>query len=229
MRASWPSADQLARPMMRRSAGLEPHQAGRQQGSIDGDFWRLVHRGLQPFRRLHDCSGCFRLERLPGGACTHWNAPLSHGAHGSGHSGSQPGRRGWGKRATGARDAKSALPKANCNCVSRCRREACPLTSPTCVSSLAAPAPLRFPAFPASAKSLQARAQGRRGRRWVGSRTGRAWRATTLPRRPKLRAPCRLAIATALRNSRSAASTFSASRFESTWPRTRRSSPSNAA
>jgi len=24
---------------------------------------------------LHDCSGCFRLERLPGGACTHWKAP----------------------------------------------------------------------------------------------------------------------------------------------------------
>ena len=27
-----------------------------------------LHRRLQPFRRLHDCSGCFRLERLPGGA-----------------------------------------------------------------------------------------------------------------------------------------------------------------
>src|SRR5271163_2650835 len=40
-----------------------------------------LHRGLQPFRHLHDCSGCFRLERLPGGACTHWNAPPSHGAH----------------------------------------------------------------------------------------------------------------------------------------------------
>src|SRR5271165_4275328 len=41
----------------------------------------LLHRRLQPFRHLHDCSGCFRLERLPGGACTHWKAPLSHGAH----------------------------------------------------------------------------------------------------------------------------------------------------
>ena len=40
-----------------------------------------LHRGLQPFRHLHDCSGCFRLERSPGGACTHWNAPPSHGAH----------------------------------------------------------------------------------------------------------------------------------------------------
>src|SRR5258707_8599058 len=41
----------------------------------------LLHRRLQPFRHLHDCSGCFRLERLLGGACTHWKAPPSHGAH----------------------------------------------------------------------------------------------------------------------------------------------------
>ena len=41
----------------------------------------LLHRRLQPFRYLHDCSGCFRLERLPGGACTHWKAPPCHGAH----------------------------------------------------------------------------------------------------------------------------------------------------
>jgi hypothetical protein len=34
-----------------------------------------LHRRLQPFRYLHDCSGCFRLERLAGGACTHWKAP----------------------------------------------------------------------------------------------------------------------------------------------------------
>ena len=40
----------------------------------------LLHRRLQPFRHLHDCSGCFRLERLPGGTCTHWKAPPSHGA-----------------------------------------------------------------------------------------------------------------------------------------------------
>jgi hypothetical protein len=40
----------------------------------------LLHRRLQPFRHLHDCSGCFRLERSPGGALTHWNAPPSHGA-----------------------------------------------------------------------------------------------------------------------------------------------------
>src|SRR4029077_1417758 len=40
----------------------------------------LLHRRLQPFRHLHDCSGCFRLERSPGGTCAHWKAPPSHGA-----------------------------------------------------------------------------------------------------------------------------------------------------
>jgi hypothetical protein len=34
-----------------------------------------------PVGYLHDCSDCFRLERLPGGACTHWKAPPLHGAH----------------------------------------------------------------------------------------------------------------------------------------------------
>ena len=38
-------------------------------------------RGLQTFRHLHACPGCFRLERLPGGTCTHWKAPPCHGAH----------------------------------------------------------------------------------------------------------------------------------------------------
>ena len=38
-------------------------------------------RRLQTFRHLHACSGCFRLERLPGGPCTHWKAPPCHGAH----------------------------------------------------------------------------------------------------------------------------------------------------
>ena len=41
----------------------------------------LLHRRLQPICHLHDCSGCFRLERLPGGACTHWKAPPCRGAH----------------------------------------------------------------------------------------------------------------------------------------------------
>ena len=37
-------------------------------------FDTLTER-LQPFRFLHGCSGCFRLERLPGGSYTHWKAP----------------------------------------------------------------------------------------------------------------------------------------------------------
>src|ERR1700694_2768697 len=43
--------------------------------------WRHAILSLQPLRYLHDCSGCFRLERSPGGICTHWKAPPFHGAH----------------------------------------------------------------------------------------------------------------------------------------------------
>jgi len=35
----------------------------------------------QPLRYLHDCFDCFRLERLPGEACTHRKALPLHGAH----------------------------------------------------------------------------------------------------------------------------------------------------
>jgi putative acetyltransferase len=38
-------------------------------------------RRLQLFRFLHSCSGCFRVERLPGGSCTHRKASPCHGAH----------------------------------------------------------------------------------------------------------------------------------------------------
>ena len=42
------------------------------------EFCDTLHRRLQPFRCLHSCSGCFRLERLPGGTFTHWdNAAFS--------------------------------------------------------------------------------------------------------------------------------------------------------
>src|SRR6202048_2706167 len=40
-----------------------------------------LNRRLQSLRYLRDCSDCFRLERLPGGTCTHWKAPPLHGAH----------------------------------------------------------------------------------------------------------------------------------------------------
>ncbi len=44
-----------------------------------------LDRRLQPFRHLHGCSGCFRLERLPGGPCTHWKAPPFTAHTRSGH------------------------------------------------------------------------------------------------------------------------------------------------
>ena len=43
-------------------------------------FRDTLNRRLQPFRCLHSCSGCFRLERLPGGTCTHWESAAFHGA-----------------------------------------------------------------------------------------------------------------------------------------------------
>jgi hypothetical protein len=58
----------------------------------------------------------------------------------------------------------------NYKCISRCRREACALTSPACVSPLAAAWPRRSPAFRASAKSLPAPAQAGRGRRRATAR-----------------------------------------------------------
>ena len=36
--------------------------------------WVTAIRGLQTFRPLHACPGCFRLERSPGGPCTHWKS-----------------------------------------------------------------------------------------------------------------------------------------------------------
>src|SRR5262249_18558869 len=33
-----------------------------------------------PLRHLYSCSGCFRLERSPGGIRAHWKAPPCHGA-----------------------------------------------------------------------------------------------------------------------------------------------------
>ena len=47
-------------------------------GSLNDPF----HRRLQPFRYLHGCSDCYRLERkLPGGICTRWKTVHWHGAH----------------------------------------------------------------------------------------------------------------------------------------------------
>src|SRR5580704_13242706 len=40
-----------------------------------------LHRRLQPFCYLHDCSVASGWSVSPGGACTHWKAPPWHGAH----------------------------------------------------------------------------------------------------------------------------------------------------
>ena len=70
-------------------SGLSPHTPCRSPGALTRVAARTLapspicdalYRRLQPFRHLHDCSGCFRLERSPGGTCTHWKAPPSHGA-----------------------------------------------------------------------------------------------------------------------------------------------------
>ena len=45
-----------------------------------------LHRRLQPFRHLHDCSGCFRLERLPVGLAPTGKRRLLTAHARSGHS-----------------------------------------------------------------------------------------------------------------------------------------------
>jgi hypothetical protein len=49
--------------------------------SRDNAAVAALNRRLQVFRHLHSCSGCFRLERLPGATFTHWKTPPCHGAH----------------------------------------------------------------------------------------------------------------------------------------------------
>ena len=61
--------------LARCSLALRPAHSRRHQ------FVTLFTRRLQPFRYLHDCSGCYRLEPWPGGTCTHRKAPPFHGAH----------------------------------------------------------------------------------------------------------------------------------------------------
>ncbi len=52
-----------------------------QSGSRGSPIRDTLYRRLQPFRYLHDCSDCFRPERLPDGIYTHWNTPPYHGAY----------------------------------------------------------------------------------------------------------------------------------------------------
>src|SRR5580700_2368029 len=60
-----------------------------------------LHRRLQPFCYLHDCSGCFRLERLPGGAAPTGKRRLVTAHTSSGHCESRQSGAvaAWGPRA----------------------------------------------------------------------------------------------------------------------------------
>ena len=69
--------------LARRSLALRPAHSRCHQ------FVARFTRRLQPFRYLHGCSGCFRLERSPGGIRTHWKSaalsrrtPVSAAHHG---------------------------------------------------------------------------------------------------------------------------------------------------
>ena len=53
-------------PRMRRTASLE--EPARVWSGLLGSSWSLEATARKPFRCLHDCSGCFRLERFAGWA-----------------------------------------------------------------------------------------------------------------------------------------------------------------
>src|SRR6266850_6403877 len=44
------------------------------------NIWARIKPAALTRDVLQHGSDCFRLERLPGGACTHWKAPPCHGA-----------------------------------------------------------------------------------------------------------------------------------------------------
>ncbi len=56
------------------SPGISFYTAWTHSGSGGSPIRDTLYRRLQPFRHLHDCSGCFRLGRWPGGTCTHWKS-----------------------------------------------------------------------------------------------------------------------------------------------------------
>src|SRR3979490_832475 len=60
------------RPPPSRKLESYSRRYGNPRFSLSG---KRSNRRLQPLRYLHDCSDCFRLERLPGGIFTHWKAP----------------------------------------------------------------------------------------------------------------------------------------------------------
>src|SRR5262252_8574940 len=64
-------------------SGLSPHTPCPSPGALtrvaagtlaQSPYFVTAIRGLQTFRHLHACPGCFRRERSPGGPCTHWKS-----------------------------------------------------------------------------------------------------------------------------------------------------------
>src|SRR6202023_3967812 len=101
-------------------SGLSPHTPCQSPGALTrvaactlarSPYVVTAIRRLQTLRLLHACSGRFRLERSPGGACTHWkSAALSRRTWESGHSVPCLGLPdAHGESAPWARHAKSAL------------------------------------------------------------------------------------------------------------------------
>src|SRR6201987_4119887 len=69
--------------LLLRRSGLSPHTPCRSPGALTrvaactlarSPYVVTAIRRLQTLRLLHVCSGSFRLERSPGGACTHWKS-----------------------------------------------------------------------------------------------------------------------------------------------------------
>ena len=63
---SLPKADHQPRIICSVFAATRPLRTGQ---------WAWPRSLTEPDIELHDCSGCFRLEPLPGRPCTHWKAP----------------------------------------------------------------------------------------------------------------------------------------------------------
>jgi hypothetical protein len=55
-------------------AGLPAHSLTLRPAHSRSHQFVTAIRGLQTSRHLHACPGCFRLERSPGGPCTHWKS-----------------------------------------------------------------------------------------------------------------------------------------------------------
>ena len=98
----------------RDSAGRIGRAHGRARSElwpISGSVFLVDPRPRAP-RRHADCSDCFRLERLPGGVCTHWKAPPLHGAR---HNRSLVGQAGREHAVVRSKRIRDPLPETTSN------------------------------------------------------------------------------------------------------------------